>query len=201
MDNTSKILGGLLIVALIYIVFLEGCGGSGGSGVIITSDTVYIETNTTDTIIVPVAKIVLKYIETKIPVPYLDTTSELAISDSFDDFVSERPMIYQDTISDDSIMIHYKIRTWGFIDKIDIGYSVLNRYYIKERSVLEKIVTKEKIRRFQGIYVGLDVNISDTALTHPTPILELSMRKVNYNIGYDFKDKAIRAGIRVKLGK
>jgi len=200
MSNLSKVLGGLLIGALIYIIFLTGCGGGSSNEVI---KTVYVETTKTDTIEVriPVKEIELKYIKVKIPVPYLDTTAstpDKPTIEDFDDFIRERPMVYQDTISDDSVLIHYRIRTWGFIDKMDIGYSVRSRYYIKEKTIVEKIVTKKK--RFQGFYLGLDVNISDSALTHPTPIIELSTRRINYNIGYDFKDKTIRAGIRLRIG-
>lgn len=206
MGNLSKILGGLLVIALIYIIFLKGCGGLGGSGnEIITSDTVYIEIKTTDTIIerIPVEKIVLKYIRTNVPVPYLDTTSSKL--EEFDNFIKERPMVYQDTISDDTVMIHYRIRTWGFVDKIDIGYGLKNKYYIKEKVVIEKITTIQTEvtpkKQFNGFYFGVDVGFIKDSVSHVMPVLEASFNRFNCNIGYDLMDKDIVAGVRIKLGK
>ena len=128
MTTLSKILATFLFAALVYIVVMQGCNG--GSGDIITSDTVTVYIKTTDTIIerIDVEKIVLKYIRVNVPVPYLDTTSKPTELEEFDDFFKERPMVYQDTISDDTVLIHYRIRSWGFIDKIDIGYALKNNY-------------------------------------------------------------------------
>ena len=206
MTSTNKILGGLLIVALIYIALMQGCGGGWGNGsVIVKSDTVRIETIRVDTIRVPVEKLVTKTIFVKVPVPYIDTTSDLAIReltiDDFDDLVHERPMIYQDTVSDDTIAIHYRIRTWGFVDKIDLGYTLKNQYYIKERQVIETQVTNTTAKRFNGFYLGMDIGIGKDGLTHLAPMLEVSTAKINYNGGFDFNDKSVMVGLRFKLGK
>lgn len=206
MTSTNKILGGLLIVALIYIALMQGCGGGWGNGsVIVKSDTVRIETIRVDTIRVPVEKLVTKTIFVKVPVPYIDTTSDLAIReltiDDFDDLVHERPMIYQDTVSDDTIAIHYRIRTWGFVDKIELGYTIKNQYYIKERQVIETQITNTTARRFNGFYLGMDVGIIKDSLSHVTPVLEASFRRFNYNIGFDLMDKDIIVGAKFKLGK
>lgn len=198
MDTGHKILGGLLIIALIYIVLMDGCGN--GNGEIVYRDTVLYET-TTDTILVPTTDTVYKTITIRIPVPYLDSTHRDTtpyVLDDFDEF-TEKPQIYEDSVSDDTISITFKATVWGFMDKLELGYRVKQYYAIVKTTTIETEITKSK--RFNGIYVGMDVNISDSAVTRPTPIIELSMRKVNYNIGYDFKDKAIRAGFRVKLGK
>lgn len=198
MDNLSKILGGLLMVALIYIVFLTGCGsGSGESGDIITSDTVYVETVKVDTIKIPVEKIVLKYIEIKIPVPYLDTTSKPDKVEEFDDFFKERPMVYQDTISDDTVLIHYRIRTWGFIDKLEIGYGLKNQYYIKEKVIVETIVTKKK--KNYGFYAGFDIGFNQAGFRHFEPSIELVTPKNTYDIGYDIIDNTFMGGVKFRI--
>jgi len=152
MTNLNKILGGSLIIALIYIAFMQGCNGNKSSkGDIISVDTVRNEI-TIDTIRIVNTDTVIKYISIKVPVPYLDTSYvPKEVTDvNFDDFTIERPWIYVDTIYDDTMSINYWIRSLGYIDSISIGYRPLSKYYIETKSVLELEVTKKKL--FNGIY-------------------------------------------------
>lgn len=202
MDNTSKILGVSLILTLIYIIFLKGCGDkhSCPKSEIIEVDTVRNEI-TIDTIRIVNTDTIYKYISIKVPVPYHDTTfeSKVVTVDNFDDFITEQPWIYQDTIRDDTMSINYWIRSWGYIDSISVGYRPLAQYYIEKKSVLELEVVKKK--RFNGFYVGMDVDIRESGVTRPTPVIEVSTAKVNYSLGYNVSDKELRAGLRFKLGK
>ena len=200
MDNLSKILGGLLIIALIYIVFMQGCNKHKFTNPeIIEIDTVRNEI-TVDTIRVINTDTVYKYISIKVPVPYRDTGYvPKETIDNFDDFTIKQPWIYEDTIRDDTMSINYWIRSWGYIDSISVGYRPLAQYYIEEKSVLELEVTKKK--RFNGFYMGLDVGIGKDGLTHTAPMMELSTAKVNYNAGFDLMDKSVIFGVRVGINK
>lgn len=200
MDSRVKILGGTLILALIYIIFLKGCGDKHTclKTEIIEVDTVRNEI-TIDTIVIVNTDTVYKYISVKVPVPYLDTIYVSKAVDNFDDFIVEQPWIYEDTIRDDTMSINYWIRSWGYIDSISVGYRPLARYYIEEKSVLELEVTKRK--RFQGFYFGMDIGVGKDGLRHVAPMLELSTAKTNYNAGFDFNDKAVIIGARFKIGK
>jgi len=200
MDNASKILGGALILALIYIIFLKGCGDkhSCPKSEIVLVDTVRNEI-TIDTIRIVNTDTIYKYISIKVPVPYRDTVYLKDNYDNFDDFTVERPWIYEDTISDDTMSINYWVRSWGYIDSISVGYRPLAQYYIEKKSVLELEVTKRKA--FNGFYFGMDVGIGKDGLSHVAPMLEVSTAKINYNGGFDFNDKAVIVGARFKIGK
>ena len=199
MTNLSKILGGLLIVALIYIVLMDGCGNS-GNGEIVYRDTVLYET-TTDTILVTNTDTVYKTITVHIPVPYLDSTHRDTtpyVLDDFDEF-TEKPQIYEDSVSDDTISITFKATVWGFMDKLELGYRVKQYYAITKTTIIETEITKTK--RFNGFYLGMDVGIIKDSLSHVAPTLEASFRRFNVNVGYDLMDRDIIFGVRAKLGK
>ena len=201
MDSKVKILGGLFIIALIYIIFLKGCGSKDvicPEIDIVKIDTVRYEV-VIDTIYDTVTVAKYKYITVEIPIPYNDITEKINPSDNFDDFVTEHPWIYEDSISDDTVSIHYRIRTWGAIDDIELGYKVLTSFYIKERSILETEVTKKK--RFNGIYGGFDIGVSKLGIMHFSPTLEASGQRFSVNIGYDVYDKAFIGGIKTRIGK
>lgn len=199
MNNLERILGGFLIVALIYILLMDGCGNS-GNGEIVYRDTVLYETRT-DTILVPITDTVYKTITVRIPVPYLDSTRRDTtpyVLDDFDEF-TERPHIYEDSVSDDTISITFKATVWGFMDKLELGYRVKQRYAITKTTTIETEIIKRK--RFNGFYVGMDVGIIKDSLSHVSPTLEASFRRFNVNVGYDLMDKDIILGVRARLGK
>ena len=198
MDSKVKILGGTLILALIYIIFLKGCGDKHSCPTyeIIEVDTIRNEI-TIDTIVIVNTDTVYKYISIKVPVPYRDTIYVPKVIDSFDDFITEQPWIYEDTIRDDTMSINYWIRSWGYIDSISVGYRPLARYYIEEKSVLELQVTKRK--RFNGMYGGFDVGVSKSGIVHFSPTLEASGQRFSVNIGYDVYDKAFIGGIKTRI--
>lgn len=198
MTNTNKILGGLLIAALIYIALMEGCNNRWSKPEIVRVDTVRNEI-TTDTIVIINTDTVIKYISINVPVPYLDTTyvPKTVTVVNFDDFTIERPWIYQDTITDDTMSINYWIRSLGYIDSISIGYRPLAQYYIETKSVLELEVTKQK--RFNGIYGGFDVGVSKLGIVHFSPTIEASGQRFSVNIGYDVYDKAFIGGVKTRI--
>jgi len=199
----NKVLVALLGAALIYIIILQGCGGSGGEPCpeIVAIDTTRNETRV-DTIYIPVKDSTYKYITVRVPVPYYDTTHvfdtiRTHTIEDFDDLISERPMIYEDSVSDDTVSIHYRIRTWGFMDKIEIGYRVHNPYYIREQSIIETTLTKAK--KLKGLFAGLDAGMNKQGLVHLEPSVELVTYKNTYNIGYDMVDGAFTAGVRFRI--
>ena len=199
MDNWHKILGSIALGALIYIVFMQGCNGHKcPKSEIIQIDTVRNDI-TIDTIRIVNTDTVYKYISVRVPVPYHDTIYIKDNYDNFDDLTVERPWIYSDTISDDTMSINYWIRSWGYIDSISVGYRPLAQYYIEKKSVLELEVTKKKA--FNGIYLGMDIGVAKDGLTHVAPMIEVSTAKINYNAGFDFNDKSVIVGARFKLGK
>ena len=203
MDNWHKILGSIALSALIYIVFMQGCGSRSNKGAeIIYRDTIINEVFI-DTIWLPTEDTIYKYITVRIPKPYFDTITvyntvlSYTIED-FEDFIA-RPQIYTDSVSDDTVSIAYKAVVWGYLEDMDLGYKVDQRYTIVETRTLETEVTKKK--RFQGIYFGMDVGAGKDGLTHVAPMLELSTAKTNYNAGIEFNDKAVIVGARFKIGK
>ena len=199
MDNWHKILGGGLILALIYIVLMQGCGGGSTETDIevididTTKNEVVIDTNWYDTL-------VYNYIDVPMPIPYYDTSTYYDtvpyVLDDFDEF-TERSQIYEDSVSNDTISIKFKATVWGFIDKMDLGYKIYKPYSIVEARTLEIQVTK--IRRFQGLYGGLDVGIGKDGLTHTAPMLQASFRKINYNGGFDVVNKSVIFGAQARI--
>lgn len=193
MDSWHKILGSIALGALIYIVFLQGCGShkcpESEIVEIIKRDSItHIDTNYFDTTIV-------KYLTVRVPMPYYDTIYKV---EDFDDF-TEYAQVYEDTVSDDTISINYRIKVWGFIDTMQIGYKVFTPFSIVKTTTIETEVVKKK--RFNGIYAGMDVDVGRNGFKRPTPVIEVSTNKINYNLGYNVNDKELRAGIRIKIGK
>lgn len=197
MDNLNKILGGLLIAALIYIIFLKGCSNHSCPEpeiveVIKRDSITHIDTIRFDTTVV-------KYLTVRVPMPYYDTIHESIYKvEDFDDF-TEYAQIYEDIVSDDTVSINYKIKVWGFIDTMEIGYRVFAPYSIVKTTTIQTEVVKKKA--FNGIYGGMDVDVGKDGFKRPTPVIEVSTDKINYNLGYNVVDKELRAGIRFRIGK
>ena len=204
MNNLNKILGGLLVVALVYIVFLQGCGGKREVKtqvvtIIRVDSSTYIDTVSFDTTS-------FKYITVRIPQYYYDTIRVLDYLEDFDesdcDFILNYASIYEDTIKNDTISIYYRAKVRGYLDELTLGYKIFTPYYIQKTTLIETEVTKElKKKAFQGFYVGMDVGIGKDGLTHVAPMLEVSTTKVNYNAGFDLNDKSVIVGARFKLGR
>ena len=199
MDNLSKILGGLLIASLIYIILISGCGSTGG-GEVVSIDTVKNEVYI-DTIWLPTEDTVYTYIDVKIPKSYFDTTTiydtvKQYMIENFDDFV-DRSQIYQDTITNDTVSIHYKATVWGVLEDLDIGYKVDQQYTIVKTKTLHTEVTK--IRRPISFYMGLDAGANASGPTYFAPIAELVTPKMSYNAGFDIINKSIVVGVRAHI--
>lgn len=195
--NLNKVLGGALILALIYIIFMQGCGRQGGNSVIIEIDTVLnetvIDTNWFDTTR-------YKYITVNIPKYYYDTVSiSVDNFDNQDDFYVEYASIYEDTIKNDTISLYYRAKVWGFMEELKLGYKIFTPYSIVKSTTIQTEIVKKK--RFQGFYLGMDIGIGKDGLTHVAPMLEISTAKINYNAGFDLNDKSVIIGARFKLGK
>ena len=205
MDNLNKILGGLLVVALVYIVFLQGCGGKREVKTEVVT-IIRVDSSTyIDTVKFKVKE--FEYVKVRIPMPYYDTIrvspDNLEDFDESDcDFILNYASIYEDTIKNDTISIYYRAKVRGYLDELTLGYKIFTPYYIQKTTLIETEVTKElKKKAFQGFYFGMDMGIGKDGLTHVAPMLELSTAKVNYNAGFDLNDKSVIVGARFKLGK
>ena len=120
MDSRVKILGGTLILALIYIIFLKGCGDKHSCPdpevvtIINVDSSTYVDTirfDTTD----------FKYITVRIPQYYYDTIrvspDNLEDFDESDcDFILNYASIYEDTIKNDTISIYYPSTIQEYLD-------------------------------------------------------------------------------------
>ena len=202
MDNLNKILGGLLVVALVYIVFLQGCGGK---RVIETEVVTIIRVDSStfvDTVKFEVKE--FKYVTVKIPIPYYDTikvsSDNLEDFDESDcDFILKYASIYEDTIKNDTISIYYRAKIRGYLDELTLGHKIFTPFYIEKTTLIETEVVKNK--RFQGFYLGLDVGGNMQSFNHLAPMLELSTQRYNYNAGFNLMNKSLIVGMRVKIGK
>ncbi len=196
----NKILAVLLGLALVYIVFLQGCGNrtTGGDSVVTSVDTVLIEVLSVDTIVVTNTNTEYKYISVLVPAPFKDTSSRETVKtvDLFDDLLSENPWVYVDTIADDTMSLNYWIRSWGYIDSISIGYRPLKEYYIENRSLVKVETTKEKNLSFYG---GLNAGMNDSGLSFLEPNIELLTPKMGYKVGYDIVNRSVIGGVKFRL--
>lgn len=207
MDNLNKVLGSLLVVALVYIVFLQGCGGKREIKTEVITIKRVDSSTYVDTVKFPVKE--FEYVKVRIPIPYYDTIRIVMPSgnyfEDFDeresdcDFMLKYASIYEDTIKNDTISLYYRAKVRGYLDELKIGYKIFTPYYIKSITTIETEIVKRKA--FNGIYLGMDVGIGKDGLTHLAPMLEVSTAKINYNGGFDFNDKSVMVGLRFKLGK
>ncbi|MGR3177841.1 MAG: hypothetical protein ACUZ8E_07265 [Candidatus Anammoxibacter sp.] len=203
MDNWHKGLGGLLVLALIYILFLQQCG-SKCNPEIIEVDTV-LNVTVYDTTWYDTTR--YKYLTVIIPKPHYDTIRIPAkILDNyfneFDDFFDndfQYPAIYEDTITNDTISIYYRAKVTGSLDEFTLGYKIYAPFYIESITTIQTQITRRK--RFQGFYLGLDVGGNMQSFNHFAPMLELSTHRYNYNAGFNLMNKSVIVGMRVKIGK
>lgn len=200
MDNGHRILSGLLTIAVIVILLMRSCGGGHTSGEVIYRDTVINEL-TVDTIWLPVKDTVYTYIDVKIPKPYFDTmtvydTVKRYTIEDFDDFI-ERPQIYEDTISNDTVSIHYNATIWGYMEDMNVGYRLDKQYTIVETRTLETEVTK--VKQSLGLYIGMDVAANADGITHLAPMLSLVMHKMSLDGGYDLNDQSFVLGAKWRI--
>ena len=199
MDNWHKGLGGLLVLALIYILFLQQCGTK-CTPEIIEVDTV-LNVTVYDTTWYDTTR--YKYLTVNIPKPYYDTV-KIAIpkGNYFDDFFDndfQYPAIYEDTITNDTISIYYRAKVTGSLDEFTLGYKIYAPFYIESITTIQTQVTRQK--RFQGFYLGLAVGGNESSFNHFAPMLELSTHRYNYNAGFNLMNRSIIVGMRVKIGK
>ena len=198
MDGWHKALGGLLVLALIYILFLQQCGSGKRCPEIIKIDTV-LNITVYDTTWYDTTR--YKYLTVNIPKPYYDTVliqrENFDELDSEDNFVLKYAAIYEDSIKNDTISIYYRAKVRGYLDEFTLGYKIFAPYYIESITTIETEITKE--RRFKGFYAGLDVGGNKSSFTHFSPTLELATRRYNYNIGYNLMDNSLIVGVKVRL--
>lgn len=198
MDNWHKTLGGLLIMALIYIVFLQQCGTECKPEIVevdtVENVTVYDTTwhNTTR----------YNYITVKIQKPYFDTiqifrgpiftgTENFDIPD--DKFMF--PSIYKDTVNNDTISLYYKARVRGYLDDLTLGYKIYTPFYIEKTTIVQTV----KKNRFKGFYIGLDAGANKDGLSHFAPTLELAAGRFSYNLGFNIVNQSVIGGMRRKI--
>lgn len=201
MDGWHKGLGGLLILALIYILFLQQCGGGQRCPEITKIDTV-LNVTVYDTTWFDTTR--YKYLTVKIPMPYYDTVrvpiptgNYFNEFDQEDDFVLKYPAIYEDSITNDTISIYYRAKVRGYLDEFKLGYKIYAPYSIEKLTIVQTEITREK--RFNGFYIGLDVGGNKTSFSHFAPMLEVATRKYNYNVGYNLMDQSLIVGMRARL--
>lgn len=201
MDGWHKALGGLLVLALIYILFLQQCGSGQRYPEIIKIDTV-LNVTVYDTMWYDTTR--YKYLTVNIPKPYYDTVRiDMPgnyfdeFNESEDNFVLKYPAIYEDSIKNDTISIYYRAKIRGYLDEFTLGYKIFAPYYIESITTIQTEITKE--RRFKGFYAGLDVGGNKSSFTHFSPTLELATRRYNYNIGYNLVDNSLIVGMRARL--
>lgn len=213
MDNRilNGILGALLVIALIYILFLKQCGSTIDPEITevdtvlsyTTIDTGLFDTNTFTEIAVKLPEPYYDTIPYYVPITYYDTVKVVIPAGNYfneesdADFILKYAAIYEDTIRNDSILIHYRAKVRGYLDELTLGYKLFTPYYIEKRTFIQTEIVKNK--RFNGFYIGLDVGIAEPGIVHFSPTVMLSGRKFAYNIGYDVYDKALIAGMKVKL--
>ena len=169
MDNLHKGLGGTLILALIYIVFLQQCRSPEiAETETIRTDTIkntidytWLDTNTFKLIpaIVPKPIYLTAKTDTEAILKALNidlSISEIKNEDFDQDFILKYPATYQDIISDDTVSIHYTAKIRGYLDDIKIGYKLLQPFLVERTTLIETEVTK-KGKGCTGLYIGLDV--------------------------------------------
>ena len=202
MDKWHKILGISLLIA-IAIIFLKNCG-SDCPELIIDKKEIVSRTEHIDSQIVEIEVKKYKYIDVEVPVyryyDIFDTTHILTFMDEGFDDLGLRALIYEDSVTDDTVSLHYKIKVYGPLEQISLGYKVHKGYLITKTEIIETEVTK-KIKHRLGFYVGLDVGGNLNEFNHFTPVIELSTWKWNYNVGYNLMNKSVIIGARIRIGK
>ena len=126
MGNLNKILGSLLIAALIYIIFQKGCGDKHSCPdpeivtIISIDSSTFVDTIRFDTT-------AFNYVTVNIPQYYYDTITIATPAgnyfDEFDDdpdFILKYASIYEDTIKNDTISLYYRARVLGYLDELTL---------------------------------------------------------------------------------
>lgn len=203
MNTINTILGVSLILALIYIIFSQGCNKHKCA----EQEVIYEQVDTVEhiTVIDTVFREVEKYIyiTVNVPTPYYDTIP-VPMPVTFDDiaetnfdYMMKYPATYTDTISNDTISLFYSAKVRGYLDNLTLGYKIFTPYVIKEVTTIQTEVTKKKA--FNGIYGGFDIGVSKLGIVHFSPTLEASGQRFSVNIGYDVHDKAFIGGVKTRI--
>lgn len=196
-DKWHKILGGLLIAALIYIVFLQGCGGDRCPEIEDSTHTeIHIDT-------VPFDTAVFTYHDVPVPKPYYvpiyDTISIYDTTEPDFNNILDYYSIYIDTLRDSIMDIFYEVIVRGYMDSIKIERKINQPYsLVKTKTVTTLSTIIEKKPRY-GLYIGLDVGGNENSFGYFKPELTLSSQRGHYSIGYNIPDKSITAGVKIKL--
>ena len=198
-DSRHKILAGLLVAALIYIIFLQGCGKqiNEPTETIISIDTVLYETvyDTTwhDTT-------TFKYITVKVPIPYYDTTFVYESVYSANDFdqIMKHPSIYEDSmIQDDTVHLSYRATVRGYLDHLEIGYKIVSPFVVSSTTTIATEITK--IKQPISFYMGLDAGANASGPTYFAPMAEIVTPRMSFNGGFDIINKSVIVGIRTRI--
>lgn len=198
MDNLHKGLFLSVVVLLGYIVFLQQCKSRDcPEPEIIEVDTV-ANITVIDTAYYDTTR--FKYLTIDIPRIIYDTIKITVTGNDPSNFDGNSIVkYYVDTVTDDTISIHYEAKTLGYLEDLKIGYRLLQPYRVDRTTTIETNTTQTIKRRFQGLYLGLDVGGNLNSFNHFTPMVELNMRKYNYNVGYNLMNESYIVGIRVKV--
>ena len=191
MDKWHKLLGGLLVISLICIIFLQQCNKCPE---IIETEIVKVDTINYITVYDTIwhDSTHFKYISVNVPKPYYDTIL-VKINDyeDFDEeFILKYPATYMGVISDDTISIEYTAKIRGYLDDIKIGYKLLQPFLIEQTTLIETEVTKIKKTRPVHLYIGIDIGANKDRFGYFTPELELTTRRYNYSAGFNILDKS-----------
>jgi len=201
MDFYHKSLGVLLIAALIYIIYLTNIKYPQGQSLridstltTITYDTVWRDTT------------FFKYLSVPIPQPYyrydtIDSTFYTILLKDTHQFRSDLNKFYispintinrtyEDTITDDTLTIHYRAEVFGVLHDLSIGYKLLQPLHINATETIIKDKT--------GLYAGASVtgNASKLGLKYELMVIR---KNIGYSGGYNIIDKTIEIGIKIKL--
>ena len=183
-DRWHKILAVGFVIALIYIIYLQGCSKKpcpktndfeikDTTIVNIVNDTIWYDTT------------VFNYITTNVSKYYYDTVLiEKENFGNFDqDFLFKYPKIYEGIISDDTVRIHHTVKVRGFMDDIEIGYKILQPYSLIQTDIIKVEVQKIENKPFRALYIGADFESDIDSLMYFEPELTLILGKWSFSGG------------------
>jgi len=136
----------------------------------------------------------------RVPVPYYQDTTFVEVIDSnkpiFDDV--KMISIYEDSITDDTVSIQYKLTVLGEVKDIKIGYKLLSPLYLKETTIEKTEIIKSANPRLNSLFIGVDIG-GNLKTTHIIPEIELHRKKSGFSLGYNLIDKSVMIGLKHKI--
>lgn len=183
MDRIKNYLLAGMAVTIMLLILFKGCGDKCPPQTVIGSyDTEHIYDTITlhDTLIVPAKKPVSKPIETK-PTVGVDTS------------ISKVTNTYSDSTVSSDVVIYYKAKTIGILQRIDLSAKLINRKSIKETVNYFYHDTTYKQPRF-SLYGGINLMGSKTSFD-VGPWITLNFNKKSITASYDALNQVYRIGV------